>query len=80
MCKSDDLYEAFNTHTTETIRVNRAALEDACSCHLKFDDAFKPSELLARPPRTGSTTVEVNRAKLFEFLKDHSTKRCDVNT
>ena len=75
-CNEDSLNAMFKAvdkseKTTEVIRVNRAAFEDVCRCHLEHVYGFIPRSLLARDPRSNSTTVEVYRAKLWEILRVH---------
>lgn len=60
------LWDAFNTHQTENIRVPRKALADVLACH-----GATPSTLIAIPPREASESVVVSRAVLFGFLKEH---------
>lgn len=72
-----NLCHEYNRLTTDVIRVPRDDLEAVCACQMERDDAFKPSSLVARTPRTGSTTVEVRRDLLFTLLKAHGQFRCD---
>lgn len=60
----DSLWHDFHTHQTEVIRVRREALAQAWG-----DRGGSPS-FISTAPRSGSSTVMVNRAALFEFLKE----------
>jgi hypothetical protein len=64
------LWQQFHQHQTETLRVNRFALIEVWECGGKV----APDDMIVRPPREGSTTVEVRRDALFDFLKDHPFK------
>lgn len=68
------LWDAFNTHTTDVIRVPRAALAEVGECHEPMGVSRVTGELIARAPREGSKTVEVYRSKLFAFLSAHPGK------
>ena len=58
------LWDAFHTHQTDTLRVKRADL----NAYVEEDGGRVPPDLVARPPRTGSTTVDVRRSALWTLL------------
>jgi hypothetical protein len=61
-----ELWTDFNRLTTPTIRIRKVALQEVVQCA-----GAMPDNLIAVAPRNDSTTVEVNRACLFNFLKQH---------
>lgn len=69
----NDLWDSFNRLTTDTIRVDRAALHEVVAC-----GETMPDNLIAVAPREGSKTVEVRRHELFLFLNHHGALRCDA--
>lgn len=68
-----ELWTDFNRLTTDRIRIRREPLAEVVKCH-----GSMPNELIAVAPRHGSATVEVNRRVLFQFLNEHSERRCDA--
>lgn len=81
----DDVWIAFDktAKSTETFRVKRVQLDDLVACAVehglgKSDQVGQAnavetilSRLLAVKPRADSTTYEVSRAAMWEFLRDH---------
>lgn len=68
-----DVLKAFNTYTTEHIRVPRKALAEVLECSKTLGNSI--TGLVAREPRSDSATVEVNRAALFELIRSHN---CEI--
>lgn len=68
------LWHAFNKARAHTIKVPRAALNDALACH-----GTSPIGLVVSvPSRSDAKFVRVNRAALFAFLNAHAQRRCDA--
>lgn len=63
------LWVAFHKHSTDVLRVSRTALATY------IGDEAVPDNLIATPPRAGSTTVEVTRAELWKLLTGSTLKK-----
>lgn len=59
-----DLWRAYNTHRTDTLRVRKLALE-----HVALDFQRPPENLLTSANSRSGNTLLVYRDALFEFLK-----------
>lgn len=74
-CSDHDLWTAFHTHTTDVLRVSRAAL----NAYFEETGLKLPGDLVVREPRTGSSTVEVRRSVLWYVLTGKLLVKHDWN-